>query len=190
MAAHDALIYSIKEFPTYELEVDFTDPDAALAQAMAITNEVEQECPVGKAFGVTGCITGEGVVWTPSFKSDPHWIHSRYWFKTKGTEGQSVHKAPSSMLSSQSFDRVHAFLEKVVTVERCQQGYDFMKEMRVHNDQDQRSMNNMDAARWVLSDVLSEVLSEEMGEIRGVLKKKHILMKTIIKFALDIISKF
>ena len=44
-----------------------------------ITEAVENECPVGKHFGVSG--VGEGVVWTCVSEG---WNDSGTWFKVKG----------------------------------------------------------------------------------------------------------
>ena len=50
------------EFKTWDIEIDFDRPDLSQNELVEITNAVEAECPVGKAFGVEG--VGEGVVWT------------------------------------------------------------------------------------------------------------------------------
>lgn len=51
-------VYCIHNFPTYEVEVDFSKPEIAQNEFVRITNEVEAECPVGKFFianEVNGC---------------------------------------------------------------------------------------------------------------------------------------
>lgn len=72
-------VYDINDFPTFEIEVDFNHPELAQNKMIEITEEVEKECPVGKAFGISGI--GEGVVWT--CVSDG-WNDSGTWFKVKG----------------------------------------------------------------------------------------------------------
>jgi len=54
-------IFSIQKFPTWTVEIDFTHPELIQNQLVELTNEVENCCPVGKAFGVEGI--GEGIVW-------------------------------------------------------------------------------------------------------------------------------
>ena len=72
-------IYCIWDFPYYELEIDFENPHASQNKLNEITADVEAECIVGKAFGVSG--TGEGIVWR---RVDDGWNDSGYWFKVKG----------------------------------------------------------------------------------------------------------
>jgi len=54
-------IYSIYSFPTWELEIDFARPEEFQNKLVALTDEVERECPVAKHFGSIGI--GEGIVW-------------------------------------------------------------------------------------------------------------------------------
>ena len=54
-------IWSIEQFPTFTLDIDFAHPERSVEALTKITEAVEAECPVGAFFGVHG--TGEGVVW-------------------------------------------------------------------------------------------------------------------------------
>lgn len=54
-------IWSIEQFPTFSLDIDFAHPERSVEALTKITEAVEAECPVGNAFGVKG--VGEGVVW-------------------------------------------------------------------------------------------------------------------------------
>ena len=56
-------IYNALQFPTYEVEIDFDQPELVQNKLVEITEAVEAECPVGKFFGESG--VGEGVVWKP-----------------------------------------------------------------------------------------------------------------------------
>ena len=80
-------IYYIKQFPTFEVEIDFDNPGLIQNKLGEITLEVERECPVAKHFGVSGG-TGEGVVWSCW---EEGWNSSAYTFKVKG-ELHSVSK--------------------------------------------------------------------------------------------------
>lgn len=53
-------IFNIMKFPTKTISIDFNNPERSQNELLEIMQEVEAECPVGKAFGVSG--TGEGVV--------------------------------------------------------------------------------------------------------------------------------
>jgi len=74
-------IKCIYDFPTYELLIDFENPSESQNKLNAVTEAVEAECPVGKAFGVTG--VGEGVVWRCV---EEGYEDSGYWFKVKGSK--------------------------------------------------------------------------------------------------------
>lgn len=70
-------IFNMSEFKNYELTIDFTKPETAQNKIIKLVDEVENCCPIGKYFGVTGI--GEGIVWTS-------WVNGKrqYIFKTKG----------------------------------------------------------------------------------------------------------
>lgn len=73
----------------YRKEIDFSNPKMVINELIDITNDVEKECPVGKAFGISG--VGEGVVWEANYKG------SSYRFKVKGEKhsGSKVKKLAS-----------------------------------------------------------------------------------------------
>ena len=48
-------------FPTWDMDIDFSYPEASVQPLIDITMAVETECPVAKHFGNVG--VGEGVVW-------------------------------------------------------------------------------------------------------------------------------
>lgn len=54
-------IYSIFDYQTWTVEIDFDNAEKSSSLLQEITDQVEKECPVAKAFGVSG--VGEGVVW-------------------------------------------------------------------------------------------------------------------------------
>lgn len=45
-------IYNILDYPTYFMDVDFSNPKLAADTIVGLVDEVEAECPVAKAFGV------------------------------------------------------------------------------------------------------------------------------------------
>jgi hypothetical protein len=56
---HDR-VYNLRRIKTYQVEVDFNNPEFANNIFADIVKEVEKECPVGKFFNISG--VGEGVV--------------------------------------------------------------------------------------------------------------------------------
>lgn len=81
----EAKIYNIEDYKTYSIDIDFNYPQLAQNKIIEMTLEVEEECPVGKAFGHVGI--GEGVVFshmTPEGKV--------YRFKSKGEKHSKASK--------------------------------------------------------------------------------------------------
>lgn len=141
-------IFSIYEFPTYEIEIDFNHPEIAQNEMIRITEEVEAECPVGKAFGVSGI--GEGVVWTCT---TPGWNDSGTWFKVKG-EKHSVSKVKTlAPVDVEAAANLREFVESTVTESRLEQGL-----WNLVNEQlKPMEMTSMgDFIRWVFNDVIKE----------------------------------
>jgi hypothetical protein len=58
-------IHHIDEFPIYELDIDFKNPQLAQDLLSQYTKEVEDCCPIGKYFGIEGI--GEGLVFSPKY---------------------------------------------------------------------------------------------------------------------------
>lgn len=71
--------FNIYDFPTFTIGIDFQEPIYAVEQINKWVLEVEAECPVGKAFGISGI--GEGLVFKPV---GPDYNNSGFWFKAKG----------------------------------------------------------------------------------------------------------
>lgn len=105
----------ISEFPTYDIDIDFNYPELAQNKMIEITEAVEAECPVGKAFGVSGI--GEGVVWTCI--SDG-WNDSGTWFKVKGSL-HSVSKVKKlASVDVEAVENMRQFIEYAVTEQRLE----------------------------------------------------------------------
>lgn len=70
-------IHNVMDFPTISLEVNFERPDLAQNEMIKLTEEVEKNSGIAKAFDKPDNI-GEGYVWTFNYKNNIH------RFKTKG----------------------------------------------------------------------------------------------------------
>ena len=75
-------IYNIYDYPTFEIEIDFENVHLSTNKIIDMTLEVEDMCPVGKAFGVEGI--GEGIVF--QCITEPFNGNSGFWFKSKGVK--------------------------------------------------------------------------------------------------------
>ena len=140
-------IFSIFDFPTYAIDIDFKYPELAQNKMIEITNAVEEECPVGKHFGVSA--VGEGVVWTcmnPGFGSAA-------WFKVKGEKHSASKVKTLSAIDVEAVENIRAFVEMVVTESRLEQGLDNL----VREQLKPFEMQSMgDFLRWVYNDVMKE----------------------------------
>lgn len=139
-------LYFIEQFPTYRMEIDFNTPELAQNDLVALTEQVEAQCPVGAAFGVDGI--GEGIVWRP-VDGD---LSSKYWFKVKG-EKHSVSKV--AKLASVDVERFRArddLVQALVTENRLLQGLDHLREEGLSLE----IRNIATFLRWVFNDILKE----------------------------------
>lgn len=141
-------IFSILQFPSWELVIDFNHPEYAQQKMIEITEAVENECPVGKYFGVSG--VGEGVVWTPM---EDRWKSSDHWFKVKG-EKHSVSKVKTlAPVDIEAVENLNQFVKNTVTEARLEQGIHWL----TTEAQKPLEMSSMgDYIRWVFNDVMKE----------------------------------
>jgi hypothetical protein len=115
-------VYTIYEFPTYEIEIDFNRPHELQNKLVDLTIEVETECPVGKQLGATaekGSIIGEGIVWkctTPGYED------SGNWFKVKGEKHSMESKVQKlSTVDVERIDAINALAVQVTPEWRLEQ---------------------------------------------------------------------
>ena len=142
-------IYHIKQFPTFELEIDFDNPGLAQNKLGEITLEVERECPVAKHFGVSGL--GEGVVWRCW---EEGYTSSGYTFKVKG-EKHSVSKVKTlAPVDVERLNTINEFVDYCITENRLIQGFQATRDLHVGVDLSPKMTG--DFIRWVINDVLSE----------------------------------
>jgi len=160
-------LYTITQFPTYEVEIDFNDPQEVVERIDQLVDEVETSCPVAEALGSPG--TGEGIVFRPS-ENQPEWQRSDFWFKAKGEK----HKATKGPKTGTTIDyekvaSAKAFAEAVCTEVRLQQGWDYLVEMQIELSK----KNTGTFIKWVTEDAVTEeggMLAEsglEPKDVRG-----------------------
>lgn len=121
-------IYNILQFKTWRVTIDFKDYDKVQEDIIEITNEVEQECPVGLYFGVKNGV-GEGLVWKPV--NTEKYNSSQYWFKTKGQKHSVSRVAILKQIAPtdvELFSNMNNFVDAIVTDNRCKQGLSIIKE--------------------------------------------------------------
>lgn len=142
-------IYNIYDFPTFDIKIDMSNPKIAQNILIDFTNAVEKECPVGKAFGISGL--GEGIVWKcvtihPDIKT------SDLVFKVKGKEHSVTHVKELAPVDTAKVNSINEFIETVVTENRLKQGLDYFTEMHLTVE----PVNMGQFLKWVANDCLKE----------------------------------
>lgn len=145
--APESRIFNIRDFPSWEMEIDFSKPEQAQNELCAITEKVEAVCPIALSFGHEGI--GEGVVWIP-VDGD---MDSRYWFKVKG-EKHSVSKVRTlAAVDVEHYARQDELIAGLITENRLKQGLD------LHVNEFGRAVDMKSIGeylRWVFNDVAKE----------------------------------
>ena len=158
----DLDIYNILDFPTYTLSIDFNHPELAQVKMIKLVEEVENECPFAKNFGVSGI--GEGIVWT-NYNENGYREHI---FKTKG-EKHSVSRVKTiAAVDIEKVNSINEFVEYAVTENRLNQAIE-----QVFTIADKKVQIQMmgDFLRWINKDILTEekdVLQENGLELKDV----------------------
>lgn len=137
-------IYNIYDFETFEVEVDFSMPQLAQNRFVELTEQVEKECPVAKALGVSGM--GEGIVWSATYKDIV------YRFKTKGAKHSVSRTKSVAPVDTEKLNSIKEFVEYSVTDNRIEQAI-----QETFDNTDELDITKMgDFLRWVVKDIMSE----------------------------------
>jgi hypothetical protein len=146
-------IYNICDYPSYKIAIDFNNPKEAAEKMAELVSDVEKECPVAKAFGVSG--VGEGIVWTCI---DEGWTESRFWFKTKGDEHKGTKTKEKVPVDTERVENIRQLVETIVAEPRLLQGLDYLREKGL-----EFSRKNLgEYLKWVYNDVIKEELQTIM----------------------------
>jgi hypothetical protein len=158
-------IYNIEDVPSYDLIVDFKEPEHAMKIMEELTLGVEKECPWARKFGVSGI--GEGIVWTcPERAND-----SDLWFKTKGDK-HSVSKVKKVVsIDPEKVKTIREAISNLLTESRLRQGLEFLRE------------SNLEAEIKNIGIFLKYVNTELLREEEDTLKESKIDMKAFWKMA-------
>lgn len=131
-SAPNARIFCNQEFDKWTIEIDFARPEVAQNELVRITDEVENECPVGKFFGVSGI--GEGVVWK-ILKSVPGMPHAdEMIFKVKGKKHSDTKVKTTVEVDVEKVENARAYADAVITDHRLEKMVEKLKEQGVPID--------------------------------------------------------
>jgi len=115
-------IFNVCDYASHELVIDFNNPGDYTDQFDKWVEEIENECPIAKYFGIENGI-GEGWVAKPV---DPMWHHGRYFFKIKGTKhvgtGKNKDKKKKIQVDVEKINNMNSLIDSIVTNERLEQG--------------------------------------------------------------------
>jgi len=136
------LIYNIKQFKQFEIDVDFENPRTE--ELEELTLEVEKQCPVAINFGVDGI--GEGIVWTAKIGE------KTFRFKTKGIEHKGTKEDKIIKLKPIDVESTNQFIDATITLNRLEQGIEKLKEKHLPID----TTSTGEYIKWVINDVVKE----------------------------------
>lgn len=144
---HEIRFYNIQQdAETFELEIDFYNPDKAALKMEELVQDVENECPFAKTFGVSG--RGEGIVWTGR-----DGYGRTYRFKTVGSDFRKAVQQNAAPVSVAKFATTEAFVEYACTNARLEQGIEQV--YTKHGDRPSRKDLHF-FSNWVANDIISE----------------------------------
>jgi len=144
-------VHSINEFPAYEIDCDLNHPDLILEKLSELTYQVEQQCPVAKAFGVEG--VGEGIVWhCVSEMPVARNVMERLSFKVKGAKHASVKTKKIVELDLEVTQSVVDMADLIATENRMEQGLFQLKQ----GGYEPTVVDQKTFTQWMVKDCLKE----------------------------------
>jgi hypothetical protein len=147
----DINLYNINDFKQFKITIDFKQPEIAQHQIVQWVDEVEQQCPVGTHFGVSGI--GEGIVFSAHCGDDV------YRFKAKGVAHSNSKVKTVAAVDIEKVNSINELCETILTENRLQQGLTWMTE----NNHDIDVKNTGTYIKWVVNDCLKEELDTIVG---------------------------
>ena len=163
-------IFNISDFETFELEIDFNKPEYAQDAMSNITLKVEEQCPVGKAFGVEGI--GEGVVWEITYND------SRVLWKVKGEKHSNSKVKTLKPVDLEKLSIVDRCVEEITHDWRFEQGLRFIFGADYQNTLDRTKLGEY--LKWVSQDTIKEeydIIEKYALDIKDVMPKVQKMAK-------------
>lgn len=146
-------IFNILDYANHTIELDFNKPSEFSDKLAELTDTIEKECPVGKAFGNSG--VGEGIVWKCITEG---WTQSRYWFKVKGEKHQSSKTKTKVPIDIERVNNIKELVSNLVTESRLNQG---LEQLRMEGlDLDRKNLGYF--LKWIFNDIVKEELDTIM----------------------------
>src|ERR1035437_1113634 len=124
-------IFCINNFKTWKMDIDFAKPELSQNELVRSTAEVEAECPVGKAFGVSG--VGEGVVWKIAAPTGVPQTDELI-FKVKGAKHSDTKVKTTVEVDVEKVANARAYADAVITDHRLEKMVEKLKEAGIDLD--------------------------------------------------------
>lgn len=109
-------MFNILNYQTWDIDIDFNNPQDIQNELIRITEEVEKCCPVGFAYGVIGI--GEGIVLTCNTDK------GRFQFKSKGEKHSASKVKKLNEVDVEKMNSIKEFVDYTVTENRLKQAAD------------------------------------------------------------------
>lgn len=138
-------IYHITRVPGYTIEVDLNRPDKAIETMTQWVDEIDQECPFAKSFGITG--HGEGIVFRPI---DAHGFDCAFKCKGEAHTKSKIKKLPTVDVAK--MDSIQQAVETHCHEDRLEQGWGVV----IQSEADKVPQKIADFIRWVVNDIWEE----------------------------------
>jgi len=161
-------IHPITQFDNFKMDIDFNHPEQVQDELIRITEEVERECPVAKAFGHSGI--GEGVVWTAD------WNGKQYRFKVKGEKHSSSKVKTLASVNTDKIESCQKFAEYAVTESRFEQA---LQAVFPDGNLDVKQMGAL--LKWMNTDIVKEEMDT--------LVANNLEFKEVVKYVADATKK-
>jgi hypothetical protein len=141
-------IYNIEDYKTFSVDIDFNNPQLSQNRIIELTIEVEDECPVGKAFGHEGI--GEGIVFSHMTADG-----KIYRFKSKGLKHAGASKVKVlKAVDDVKLNKIVEVVNQVCTQSRLDQAFTAACDLMNGGIIDRKHLGNY--IRLVIADVLKE----------------------------------
>ena len=140
-------IFNIYNNTVWSIYIDFESPAESINEMNRLTLEVEKESPFGKRLGISGI--GEGICW---HCAEEGYDYGRFIYKNKGEAHAGSKVTKLANIDVEKMKSIDEFIEKTVTEERLQQGWDHLQNNKLFDYE--KSMGAF--LSWVFQDVLKE----------------------------------
>jgi len=141
-------IKNIHSYTEYVVDIDFNNPKLIQNYLIKCTEEVENQCPVAKEYGVSGI--GEGIVWSA------YWKGERIIFKTKGEKHSSSKVKTLASVNPEKVKSILEFVENYVSLNRVQQAIREVSDIKDIPVEQITRRDTGDVIRWVVNDIFEE----------------------------------